>query len=338
MATDDNGQGYMPVADVDQALPEGTKNYLRVKIVNGTGGAVMPEAPLGGPHVAEGSSWSRLSESTGGSYFKWSTDTVTPPSAGFMSANNADVALITELYISIDTSLDVDVTYILKKLKAENAIFFTQEGDSTTYGGFTINGPVIDNLLYFTIPVAVGSIGLTPAPGSTVIVNFYPFTNKAYFLASSTTTVNVGTDPLNPSFLGSLTLIKANGFSLVDAATGAIRNDTGRVIDLASGSINFTPNKTGGGVTTVDLVSERANDISGPWVGNLESLRPIEIANNGESFQTKLSVGVDWQPGEIIRFRIYALSGGGINFESLSRGILGQTFISPSIAWMFEEQ
>lgn len=33
MATDNDG-GYMPVADVEEALPDGIKNYLRVKILN----------------------------------------------------------------------------------------------------------------------------------------------------------------------------------------------------------------------------------------------------------------------------------------------------------------
>ena len=78
-------------------------------------------------------------------------------------------------------------------------------------------------------------------------------------------------------------------------------------------------------------------DIAGPWTGNLSSLRPLEIANNGESFQTKLSVAGDWLPGEIIRFRMYAVSGGAINFESVNRTIIGQSFVSPSIAWSLEE-
>jgi len=44
MATDDNGQGYMPVVDVDNAIPAGIKNYLRVKILNG-GGSEFTGAP-----------------------------------------------------------------------------------------------------------------------------------------------------------------------------------------------------------------------------------------------------------------------------------------------------
>lgn len=42
MATDENGQGYMPVADVDEELPVGTKNWLPVKILNkASGGGVQ---------------------------------------------------------------------------------------------------------------------------------------------------------------------------------------------------------------------------------------------------------------------------------------------------------
>ncbi len=38
MATDGNGEGYMPVVNVDNPPPAGIKNYLRVKILNGGSG------------------------------------------------------------------------------------------------------------------------------------------------------------------------------------------------------------------------------------------------------------------------------------------------------------
>lgn len=159
--------------------------------------------------------------------------------------------------------------------------------------------------------------------------------NGASFFASSVTTINIGTDSVNPSFLGPLTLDSATGITLTDAATGTVRNDSGRVITM-TGSINYNPNVTGGGTTTLNLVSERSLDNGVTWAGNLESRRSMEINNTSESFGTKLSLILNWQPNQLLRFRAW-VDTGSITLESTSATALGQTFTSPSVVWELSE-
>lgn len=163
------------------------------------------------------------------------------------------------------------------------------------------------------------------------------FVEKAYFEISTQQTITVNTDPLNPSFIGNMSVAASSGMTLVDPLTGCIRNDTGRIIKFMSGTINFNPNKGGGGVSRIHLVSERSSDGGVTWEGNLDSLRVIEISNNGESYGTKLSYVLDWLPGQHIRFRVYSVSGGAVDFVSSTQQIIGQPFTSAAATWELSE-
>lgn len=159
--------------------------------------------------------------------------------------------------------------------------------------------------------------------------------NGASFFASSFDTITITDSTVLPSFLGPLTLDHNDEITLIDAVTGAVRNDSGRVITM-TGSINYNPNKGGGGTTTLNLVSERSDDNGVTWFGNLNSRRSIEINNSGESFGTKLSLIVDWEPGQLLRFRAWRVSG-SLVFESSDASALGQTFTTPSLVWELSE-
>ena len=173
-----------------------------------------------------------------------------------------------------------------------------------------------------------GAVSITNPSAS--VVN-----NGASFSASCNSTVSVPVDSANPAFLGPFTLDYAQDITLVNAAEGIVRNDSGRVITM-SGSINYNPDKGGGGVTTLNLVSERSADNGTTWTGNLDSKRTVEIANTSESFQTLLSWIITWNPGELLRFRAW-ISGGTLNFVTSSDAALGQTFTSPSVVWILTE-
>lgn len=161
---------------------------------------------------------------------------------------------------------------------------------------------------------------------------------RASFIATNAnaTDISITTSSTTPSFFGPLMDNLSSGISLVDATTGTLRNDTGRTISM-TGTINFNPDKGGGGTTQLNIVSERATTLGGPWVGNLESKRTVEISNNSESFATKLSLIIDWEPNQLLRFRGW-INGGSLDFVVSSVSAIGQTFVSPSIAWELTEQ
>ena len=194
----------------------------------------MPEAPTDTVYTARGGQWVELSDSVPFNYFKWSNDTVNPPGAGEISGNATDLANITELRVSTSTATLIDVAFILSPIRATNAISLTKDQVATAFGNFTVTGPAVNNLLYYSIPVISRGAGANFGEDSDIIFDLYSFNNKAHFLATSTDTVPIGIDPANPSFLGPLTLDKSEGFTLVDAATGAIRNDSGRTLDFSS--------------------------------------------------------------------------------------------------------
>lgn len=159
--------------------------------------------------------------------------------------------------------------------------------------------------------------------------------NGGAFSASCSSNVSIPSSSTSPAFLGPLTLDYAKGITLVNAAEGTVRNDTGRVITM-SGSISYNPDKGGGGTTTLNIVSERSADGGTTWAGNLDSKRTVEISNNSESFGTKVSWVITWAPSELLRFRAW-INGGTLDFVTSSDTALGQTFNTPSIIWLLTE-
>lgn len=159
----------------------------------------------------------------------------------------------------------------------------------------------------------------------------------ASFFASNLNTndIIINDTPASPSFLGPLKLDHADEISLVDAANGTMRNDTGRLISM-TGSISYNPDKGGGGTTTLNLISERSNDNGATWFGNVNSRRTVEISNNGESFGTKISSIIDWEPGQLLRFRAWRVAG-SLSFVSTDVAALGETYTTPSIVWELSE-
>ena len=161
---------------------------------------------------------------------------------------------------------------------------------------------------------------------------------KQHFGASSESTITIGIDPNNPSFLTNMTLEPTSiGFEL-DAPTGAIRNVSGRELKVCTGTISFQPDKSGGGTTLIHMWSERSLD-GVVWTQNTRSLRSIEVSNSGETFKTSVSGVSNWQDGEYVRFRIYALLGGAIEFTSPTDTVLGGEVINGiSALWELSER
>lgn len=151
------------------------------------------------------------------------------------------------------------------------------------------------------------------------------------FIAVSDDAITVSTDQDNPSFLTGFTL-KGTGYELFDQATGAVRN-VSESHQTADGIISFNPDKIGGGGTDVTYVfSETSLDGGATYQINEGSLRPVEIANNGESFKSAVSFIIESPPGAIVRFR--AFTDGAIAFTPSSQTVLGgQTVTGHSMIW-----
>lgn len=341
MATDNDG-GYMPVADVENALPAGTKNYLRVKILNKDAPADgMPEAPADGPYVAEGDAWSKLEDSTPFNYFTWSADTVTPPAAGVISANAADLANVTELRVSTSTNNLIDVVFILEGMGSGNSISLTQD-KAGKFGSFRVKGKVTSNLLYYTIPVEFRGGSTSFDDASNIIFDLYAFENGALSFSVLTRdriplTGGISTDPLNPTYLTSLEISEqSGGFELVTtgpwANTGAVLNNTGFDID-ALGTFSYYPDNSGG-ISRVDMWSETSAD-GITITENADSARSIEIAGSGESSGTKSSRFTNWPNGSMVRFAFTDTGGGACAFLPLSVTSTQGTVSAP--AFSFQE-
>jgi len=161
---------------------------------------------------------------------------------------------------------------------------------------------------------------------------------KAYLYCGTLDTVSIGIDGDAPSlFTGLGTLVTNNDF-LISAVDGSAQNKTGRVLDACLGTVSFQPNKLGGGTTIVNFWSERSTD-GIVWTQNSNSLRILEVSNSGETFKTTVSSALDWQIDEFIRFRVYAATGGAIEFTSPSDTVLGGEVIQGySVLWELGER
>ena len=161
---------------------------------------------------------------------------------------------------------------------------------------------------------------------------------KQHFAVSTLETVTINNSPTAPSFFTDLILNPLSvGFELTPA-TGAVKNVSGRLLKSCSGTISFQPDKGVGGTTLLHLWSERSSD-GVAWTQNETSLRSIEISNSGETFKTSVSGVSNWNDGEFVRFRCYAVSGGAIDFSSPTDTVLGgEVIVGSSILWELIER
>lgn len=139
---------------------------------------------------------------------------------------------------------------------------------------------------------------------------------KLHLGAYTIDTIPISTDPDNPTYLTGVSLFPTSSpdITLIDAATGLIRNDSTRTFSM-QGSATYQTAQGAGGAGELKLWSERSEDDGASFVENSFSLRTSEVPNNSTSSQTKSS-GVDqWAPGESIRWAMYNSGGGSISLD-----------------------
>ncbi len=160
----------------------------------------------------------------------------------------------------------------------------------------------------------------------------------ASFVIYTNVTQTINEDETNPSVFTDMLEGHCNKIKLFDTKDGSVINTSNENINYIEGTLNFQPNKSGGGTSRLHLVSERSTDGGNTWIGNYNSLRSIEVSNSGETFKTVISILTDFLPGEICRFRIFNDAGGNMVLESPIDTILGEEYTGPAVLWTMQQR
>ena len=153
--------------------------------------------------------------------------------------------------------------------------------------------------------------------------------SEYHFGAYTNDTIAVSTDPNAPTYLTGVGLFPSSSpeFTLLDAATGLIRNDSDKTFSM-QGTATYQIVQGAGGAGNLQLWSERSEDDGVTFVENPFSLRTSEVPNNSDNSQTKSS-GVDrWAPGESIRWAMYNSGAGSITLTAPSDTVNGGNVIN----------
>lgn len=145
-----------------------------------------------------------------------------------------------------------------------------------------------------------------------------------HFGAYTVDTIAVSTDPNNPTYLTGVALFPSSSpeFTIIDVATGLIRNDSTKTFSM-QGTATYQTIQGAGGSAKLQLWSERSSDDGVTFTENSFSLRTSDVANNSDNSQTKSS-GVDqWAPGESIRWAMYNAGPGALTLDGPSDTVNG---------------
>lgn len=160
-----------------------------------------------------------------------------------------------------------------------------------------------------------------------------------HFGAYTTATIAVSTDPNSPTVLSGVALFSTSSpdFTLLDAATGLIRNDSDRTFSMR-GTATYQTVQGAGGSGNLQLWSERSLDDGVTFTENPFSLRTSEVPNNSSNSQTKSS-GVDlWAPGESIRWAMYNSGAGSVALDGPTDTVNGGNVVEGlTFYWQLNE-
>ena len=161
---------------------------------------------------------------------------------------------------------------------------------------------------------------------------------KAYIEARSVDTIAISSDPDNATLITGVAEINKSGIDLNDILDGSFVNSTGRVLTICFGTVSFYPSQTGPGTPTLKVFSERSTDGGTTWTANEFSRRPVTVSDTEEPYSTKESIMENWQPGELLRFKVFYTGTGSVSLQSQSETVnTNQTITTPSFSWLIEE-
>jgi hypothetical protein len=130
------------------------KNLKFIAGVAGTVGPIIASGDTGAVFTDGVTVWlfPTLTQDVVSDDWKWSTATSGAPASGYIQANNADPALVTELSIS-ETSQSGDAVPALDQLVPGSVIYVQDKDDGTKWARYEVSGAVVDAGTYRTIPV-----------------------------------------------------------------------------------------------------------------------------------------------------------------------------------------
>lgn len=178
----------------------------------------------------------------------------------------------------------------------------------------------------------VPTTGVLWGDAADIINANFALTDKAYIILQSTSTQVMSTDSANPSVLDNWAVLKSNGMSLQG---DSVRNDTGRTISLAHGTLGLHPQVDGGGGTRLLALASEYSDDAGVTYTLVNQLRPIYTVNNSESFSTKESYATDFLANRLVRFIAYADA--TMSLAPSSASFRGSTVTGPAMVWILVE-
>jgi len=119
--------------------------------------------------------------------YKFSTNTsATDPTSGKVKTDNANMSLVTELYLSETTDTNFFAAQIISTMKVGDKIMLTQEDDGSKFVFVTVSDTIIDNGGWYTIPVTVTDSGTQIANNKTTIFSLFAQTDSASTIATAT--------------------------------------------------------------------------------------------------------------------------------------------------------
>lgn len=106
--------------------------------------------------------------------YDWDTNTAsTDPLAGNVKANNATYSLITQIFINGATQKGVNASALIQALQVGDLIVIAKDKDTTKFFDGVVNGGIVDNGGWFTIPITIASSGGTIANNDNVDVGMF---------------------------------------------------------------------------------------------------------------------------------------------------------------------
>lgn len=268
--------------------------------------------------------------------FMYDDDTAaTQPALSHFKFNNADPGLATEIYVSSTVLNSFDYSAVGNEIVAGDILLCNQQGATTNnFIFFVIDAPT-DNTGWFTIPVASVSAngGFTDGVACNLILTTTGDRSmQTTALMVTTDNILVSNVEATPSYVTGLQLAPTPSAPKVsvDPLDGTITNITTNEFLVLDGQFGLQPDKTGGGVATIEVCSETAFDGINFSPTDF-SLREQEVSTAGETFWTTPAAAL-LPPGAKVRFLVWNSGGGTINLVSPTANPGGNPAFGASVA------
>lgn len=148
--------------------------------------------------------------------YRFSTNTVdSDPGSGVVKFNNSTPASVTQIFISQITSNGANAAEIIESLVSGDNVTVSQEDDGTKFIRCDVNGTIVDNGAYYTIPVTIVDSGTLIGNNKSTVVLFGKPAVTASAIASEVDTVLTSSH-------GSGSWTTAVGFNTVVPMTAAL--------------------------------------------------------------------------------------------------------------------